>query len=45
MNENKSKDENFTIALNEHQINPLLSNFVNSWEVQRYTDGHCLLTG
>lgn len=40
MDEEKAKIENFSMALSEHQIEPILSNFVNAWETQRYLDGH-----
>ena len=45
MNEEQSKVENFSMALSEHQIESILSNFVNAWETQRYNDGHDLIGG
>ena len=35
-----AKNENFSIALTNHIVSPILANFINAWEVQRYTDGH-----
>jgi hypothetical protein len=40
VNEEKAKIENFPTALNNHQISPILANFINAWETQRYSDGH-----
>ena len=45
MNEVQSKNKNFSEAFSENEVQPLLSNFVNAWETQRYSDGHEVIGG